>query len=81
MSKAKNNKEHKSSKGERRSSVKTASRDPAVRIMNQLKAYKAGKRVVVTIENPNKQETNKRYIKVLASSVWRDPKAEGFIMR
>lgn len=34
------------------------------RILNQLKAFRAGKNVVVTIENPNKEETNKRFIKV-----------------
>lgn len=34
------------------------------RLMNQLKAFRAKKRVVVTIENPNKNETNKRFIRV-----------------
>lgn len=50
----------------------------ADRIINQLAAHKKGKRVVVTIENPNKNETNKRFIKVPASTIWRDPKAQGF---
>lgn len=44
------------------------------RIMNQLSAFRAGKRVVVTIANPNKEERNKPFIKVLASSVWKDPR-------
>lgn len=41
------------------------------RIMNQLKAFRAGKRVMLTIENPNKQETNKRFIRIEASNVWK----------
>jgi hypothetical protein len=44
------------------------------RLMNQLAAYKKGRRVVLTLDNPNKNETNKRFIKVPASTVWRDPK-------
>ena len=44
------------------------------RILNQLVAYKAGKRVMLTIANPNKNETNKRFIRVPASTIWRDPK-------
>jgi hypothetical protein len=31
---------------------------------NQLKAFKRGRNVVVTIPNPNTNETNKRFIKV-----------------
>jgi len=34
------------------------------RIINQLKAFKLGKKTMVTIENPNKEETNKRFIRV-----------------
>ena len=41
------------------------------RIMNQLKAHLAGKRVMLTIANPNNNETNKPFIKVPASTVWR----------
>tara|TARA_B100001248_G_scaffold247918_1_gene219784 strand:- start:1244 stop:1483 length:240 start_codon:yes stop_codon:yes gene_type:complete len=44
------------------------------RIMNQLKAFLAGKNVMLTIENPNKNETNKRMIKVPAHTVWRGGK-------
>jgi hypothetical protein len=46
-----------------------------MRVINQLKAFRAGKRVMVTIANPNKEETNKRFIRVEASSIWknRDP--------
>jgi hypothetical protein len=46
------------------------------RIMNQLKAWKKNKNVVLTIENPNKNETNKRYIRVRAHDVWGSPKSK-----
>ena len=46
----------------------------ADRVVNQLAAHKKGKKVVVTIDNPNKNETNKKRIKVLASTIWKDPK-------
>jgi hypothetical protein len=59
------------SQGLRRSSMKTAIKDPGIRLMNQLKAFRVGKNVVLTIENPNKNETNKRFIRVPASQVWK----------
>jgi hypothetical protein len=62
------------SKGERKSSVSTKVRDSSTRLMNQQKAWMAGKNVVVTIENPNKNQTNKRFIKVNARDVWGNPK-------
>ena len=34
------------------------------RVQNPLEALMRGKNVVLTIENPNKNETNKRFIKV-----------------
>lgn len=40
------------------------------RIANQRRAFALGKNVVVTIENPNKEETNKRFIKVPGYQVW-----------
>lgn len=46
------------------------------RIMNQLKAWKKNKNVVLTIENPNKNETNKRFIRVRAHDVWGSPKSK-----
>lgn len=46
------------------------------RIMNQLLAWKKNKNVVLTIENPNKHETNKRYIRVNARDVWGSPKSK-----
>jgi hypothetical protein len=50
------------------------------RVMNQLAAFRAGKRVMVTIENPNKAETNKRFIRIEASKVWKAlPKNNGAV--
>jgi len=46
--------------------LKAVKRDrPLVeRVLNQLKHWSKGKRTMVTIPNPNKNETNKRFIKV-----------------
>ena len=46
------------------------------RVMNQLKAFKKGKRVMVTMPNPNKEQAAKgrAFIRVPASTVWKDPK-------
>ena len=55
---------HYVSKGERRSSISTRNTDPAQRLLNKIHALKKGKDAVFTIENPNKNETNKRFIKV-----------------
>ena len=41
------------------------------RINNQLNAFRAGKNVVVTIQNPNKNETNRPFIRVNARDVWK----------
>ena len=40
------------------------------RVNNQLKAFYRGKRVMITIPNPNTNETNKRYIRVHARDGW-----------
>jgi hypothetical protein len=55
------------SKGERRSSMKTPNRDPGQRILNQMKALDKGKDVVFTMPNPNKEQTNRKFIKVRVS--------------
>jgi len=47
---------------------------PARRMMNQLNAFLKGKNVVLTIENPNKNETNKRFIRVNARDVFKGSK-------
>ena len=44
------------------------------RIINQRAAWEKGKNVVLTIENPNKNETNKRFIRVPAKQLWGSPK-------
>lgn len=38
---------------------------------NKLNAFHRGKNVVLTIPNPNTNETNKRFIKVPAKEVWK----------
>ena len=59
------------SQGLRRSSMKTSVRDSSTRIMNQLKAHIAGKPTMVTMENPNKEQTNKRFIRVPGKDVFK----------
>ena len=44
------------------------------RMLNQRDAWAKGKNVVLTIENPNKHETNKRFIRVAAKDLWGSPK-------
>lgn len=52
------------------------------RLLNQQAAWAAGKNVVLTIENPNKNETNRRYIKVNARDHWGDPKrTQGYVIK
>ena len=41
------------------------------RNLNQLLAHRAGKRVMVTIQNPNPNETNKPFIRVPSTQVWK----------
>ena len=69
---------HQVSKGQRdsvaRSTVKAIRRDymqSSDRLNNQLAAFMKGKNVMLTIPNPNKNETNKRMIRVPAAEVWR----------
>jgi len=45
-------------------------RDPLTRLMNQQKAWLAGKNVVLTIANPDTTCTNARFIKVNARDHW-----------
>lgn len=65
------------SKGERKSSMSTRINDKGLRIMNQKNAWLSGKNVVMTIENPNKSQTNKPFIKVNASEIWGDYRYAG----
>lgn len=45
---------HYTSKGERQSSMKTRVNDPGLRLINQLKALKKGKNVVISLPNVGK---------------------------
>ena len=45
-------------------------RNSVERISNQLAAFYRGRRVMITIPNPNTNETNKRFIRVPARDVW-----------
>lgn len=44
------------------------------RVLNQRRAFNEGKNVVVTIENPNREETNRRFIRVNAKDIWKKHK-------
>jgi hypothetical protein len=44
------------------------------RLLNQQKAWREGRNVVLTVPNPNSSETNRQFIKVNARDVWGDPK-------
>jgi len=61
-----------------RNAVRKEYMQSSERIMNQLKAFRAGKNVVVTIENPNKEDLSRRFIRVNARDVWKQiPKNNG----
>lgn len=55
------------SKGERRSSIGTKNTDPGLKMLNKMAALAKGKDVVFTFENPNKEQTNKKFIRVKVS--------------
>lgn len=46
------------------------------RLLNQQAAWLAGKRVMLTIPNPDKNVTNERFIRVEAREVWGLPPSE-----
>mgnify|MGYP003434387442 CR=1 FL=1 len=48
------------------------------RVTNQLKAFRDGKKVMVTIANPNKEERNKAFIRVNASTIWKNKENFGY---
>jgi hypothetical protein len=71
MGKAKSsNKSSYTSKGERKNvnqkTLNAVRNDtlPAVKLLNIQKAWKAGKNPWITLPNPNKNETNKRFIRI-----------------
>ena len=75
----KKSRETESSKGERNNVCKATTKavrrnymnNDLARMRNQLDAFNKGKNVMVTIPNPNTNETNKRFIRVNAKDVWR----------
>ena len=77
MAKRKKSRAHQESKGERSNvnkKVCNAMRSDTSmlqRTINQRAAWVKGKNVMVTIPNPNEQETNKRFIRVNAKDVWK----------
>lgn len=46
---------HYTSKGERRSSMKTRVNDPGLKLLNQMKALKKGRNVVIKLRNVDKE--------------------------
>ena len=77
------------SKGERRNVAKSTCKsmrreylenNHVLRALNQYDAYCKNKQVRVTIANPNKNETNKPFIRVNARDVW-GPPSKSFQMK
>jgi len=76
------------SKGERPNisrSIQKATRlaylNTQARVNNQVKAWRAGKNVMLTIENPDKKNTKERMIRVPAIDVWGFPRNSDLRMR
>ncbi len=66
------------SKGERRSVSKQITKsirkdfiESGQKIVHQAEAFRKGKKVMLTIPNPNKHETKRRFIRVPATEVWK----------
>jgi hypothetical protein len=76
---------HYTSKGERRSSVSTASNDPSDKMINAQKAWIKGGNPWITIANPNKEQTNKKFIRVRMNDLMhgnaKDLRKSGFIIQ
>lgn len=71
------------SKVERKSSISTRSTDVLTKTMNIQNAYWKGQNPWVTVDNPNRDNTKERKIRVRANELWGDPKArekQRFIM-
>lgn len=50
------------------------------RQVNQLRAFRAGKRVMVLVPNPDAERTGKPFVRVDARTVWKNQAGEGFII-
>ena len=51
------------------------------RVINQLNAFRAGKRVMITIPNPDHadaEKTGRQFIRVEAKTVWKNQSGEGY---
>lgn len=62
------------SKGERKSSMPTRATDPVVKIINQQTAYWRGQNPWITIDNPSRENTKEKKIRVRANELWGSPK-------
>jgi ribosomal protein L21E len=76
----KRSRDSQTSKGQRpnvnkkiRNDVRRDYMDSLDRTINQMKAYAKGKRVMLTVPNPNKNETNKRFIRIAAEEYLQRP--------
>ena len=80
MAKRKKSRAHQESKGERSNVNKklcnTIRNNTTLlqRTLNQRESWLRGKKVMLTIPNPNDKETNKKFIKVNAKDIWGSPK-------
>jgi hypothetical protein len=79
---------HYVSKGERpnvtRSVLKALRREyltSDARLNNQVKAWRRGKNVMLTVKNPDKKNTKERMIRVPAIDVWGFPRQASIKMR
>lgn len=72
--------EPKAKVGTKRSRWKGAPGYATQRALNQLNAWKKGKRVMLTIPNPS-GDTSQRFIKVEARDVWGDPNKKPMMNR
>jgi hypothetical protein len=73
------------SKGERRSSAKTPTKNSADKMLNKQAAWLKGGNPWITIENPNKNETDKPFIRVryndLQHGSYRELQKKAFVMK
>ena len=75
MGKKKKQRTQQTSKGQRRNVVAGLGDDrtPLQKLLDKQEAWKQGKRVMLTVPNPNKNETKARFFRVEAKTVWGSP--------
>lgn len=75
MGKKKKSGRQETSKGQRRNVVAGLGDDrtPLQKLLDKQEAWKQGKRVMLTVPNPNKNETKARFVRVEAKTVWGSP--------